>query len=68
MLVVADLIDPLTVTAEAATENAVVELSPAVLSKMPKAQLYNTFPMTPLAIVFLVIVAAAAGKFILGKN
>ena len=64
MLTVADLIDPLTAPAE----TAVQELAPAVLADMPKAQFYNTFPFAGPAIVFLVIVAAAAAKFVLSKN
>ena len=64
MLTVADLIDPLAAQAK----SAVTELAPAVTADLPKAQFYNTFPMPALAIVFLVIVAAAAGRFILGKN
>ena len=59
MLTVADLIDPLT----APVTKAVVEtLAPAITAEIPKAQIYKTFPMTSLAIVFLVVVAGAAAK------
>ncbi|MGJ8725391.1 MAG: DUF7133 domain-containing protein [Roseibacillus sp.] len=64
MLTVADLIDPLTAVAETAT----TELAPAVIGDLPKGNIYNTFPMAILAIIFLLIVAGATGKLLFGKS
>ena len=74
MLTVADLIDPKEAAAtpnndaSASGDASSTELAPAVTAEMPNASTYSTFPQALFAIIFLVIVAIAAGKFIFGKK
>ena len=66
MLTVADLIDPK--DAPVAVEGGSTQLAPAVITEMPKGNTYTTFPNAAFAIIFLLIVAAATGKLLFGKN
>lgn len=62
MLTAAELLPPVP---EAA---ATTELAPAVTAEFPEAKIYSTFPYAIFAIIFLIVVAGAAGKFLLGKS
>ncbi|GHC46313.1 DUF7133 domain-containing protein [Roseibacillus persicicus] len=64
MLTVADLADP----NSAPQETTSSEPATAVLGEMPKGQTYMTFPYTPFAIFFVVLVAAATAKLMFGKS
>lgn len=64
MLTVADLIDPLASQAAA----VVREPASAITAAMPKGNVYNTFPLVIPAIIFLLVVAGTAAKFIFSKS
>ncbi|MBK1832461.1 c-type cytochrome [Roseibacillus ishigakijimensis] len=69
MLTVADLKDPSeAVEEEKPTTVSPEELKGAVQGSIPKADSYLSFPGGIAAIVFLVVIAGAAGKLLLGKS